>query len=330
MDNYKVKLVKNNLQIDITNIIGNLSWSNSINSLGTKLSFDTARNPKDKYLNVFDSVEVGSFIVLTNNNNEIFRGIVVTEDIEQYKKAFSCLDFAFYLNQNKIIKQFKAISVSNAITQLCNSYSIPIGKVCNIATLITNIYNEKSLAEIIKDMLNKATAETGLKYRLEMRKGKLFVEKYTDLVVQAKVQLAKNIASFNSLQAIASLKRSRSIIDMKNSIVVYSASESYNSVEATAKDTANMQQFGLLQDTIKVENKDIAQARNIASKKLAELSKIITSTNIEILGNDELNAGRILHLNLASYDINGDFLIKDCKHTYNNGLHKCSLSLEEL
>ena len=85
MDNYTLFLIKDNkAKHNITNLISNLSWSDNIDTLGTQLSFDFTRNREDSFLVKKDLVETGDKLILTNNNKEIFRGIITDLDWSRY------------------------------------------------------------------------------------------------------------------------------------------------------------------------------------------------------------------------------------------------------
>lgn len=110
------------------------------------------------------------------------------------------------------MKQYDGISVSEAIRQLCNEFNIPIGNIVEIPTLVKAIYNGNKVSDIIRDLLKKATAERGEKYRFEVRLNKLYVERYTDLIIDAKYvpytgekNLTLLICRGNTLQHILSL-----------------------------------------------------------------------------------------------------------------------------
>lgn len=327
MDNYSVKLIKKSKVYDITPVIGNLSWRSNIDALGVELSFEKA-NSTDNLFPKF-SINLGDFVILENNKKEIFRGIVTDESKDGiFNRSYVCYDFAFYLNKSKTIAQFKKARADSAIKQLCDKFSIPIGEITPMGTLISGIYFEKTVAEIIEDILSKVTKETGIKFRKEMRYGKFYIQKYTDLVVKATFKPAENVQAFDITKAIGSVSVSRSIADLKNSIQIISGSEKSTRVVATSESKESIAKYGLLQEVESIDEKDIAQARNIAKNRLAELNRIAESTSIELLGSDEVMAGRILELNEPITGLKGRYLVNEASHSYSNSIHKMQLSIE--
>lgn len=331
MDNYTLTLVKDNGSVrDITRLSGNLSWRDSIDTLGMELNVNVARNVEDRYMRGLDIVELGDKIILKNNSDEIFRGIIVDLSTEKYKKAITAFDYAFYLNQSRTIIQFNKVKADDAIKQLCGKFNVPMGSITSIPTTITKIYKDDTIADIIRDILKQATDSLGINYRLEMRAGKLHIEKYTDLIIKPRFKPAPNVASFNPLKVIGSISKTESIADMRNSILISSSDEKSSRVVAEVKDDNNIAKFGLLQEVESVDDKDIAQARNIAQNKLKELNRIGQDISIKLLGDDNVRAGRILEIDNDMFDLKGQYLVKDCTHSYQNRIHTMDLTLEKV
>lgn len=331
MDDYKITLIKDSGESkDITNYSGELSWRDSIDTLGMELNFDVARNTEDRYMKSYDIVEVGDKVILTNKEKEIFRGIIVDLGTQRYSKSVVSYDYAFYLNQSKTIIQFNKIRADEAIKQLCNKFNVPIGNITNIFIRITKIYKEDTISDIIKDILKMATDELGIKYRLEMREGKLYIEKYSDLIIKPKFKPASNLGSFNVLDATGDICKSESISDMRNSILISSGDEKSSKVLAEARDDINIAKFGLLQDVESVDDKDIAQAKNIANNKLKELNRVGQDISLELLGDDSVRSGRIIEVDNYMFDMKGRYLVKECTHSVQNRIHKMNITIEKV
>jgi hypothetical protein len=331
VDNYTLFLAKNTGQnLNITSLTGNLAWRDSVDSLGMELTFDVGRNAEDIYLAFYDLIELGDKVMLFNNNTEVFRGIITDLTTERYKKSITAFDYAFYLNQSKAVIQFYNVSVTTAVKQLCDTFSVPIGSIADISTLITKIYKDKTIAEIIKDMLEQATDELDIKYRLEMRAGELYIAKYTDLTVTATFQPAPNVAAFNVTNAIGSVTKKESIQTMRNSIQITSSDEQSSRIIATATDDNSIATYGLLQDVESVNDADTSQAANIASNKLAELNKVQQDISLTLLGDDVVRSARLIAITNDLFGLNGNYLVKSCTHTYKNLIHKMSLVVEEI
>lgn len=312
---HRIKLIQEKKVIDITDISGNVTLSNSVDSLGSSFNFDIARNFNDPNFATSETVKNGDFVKFIGEI-EMFFGIIIDIDTNKFKKSIKCLDFSFYLNKNKVIKQFKNIGASTAITQLCRDVGVPIGIVEEIKTSITKIYKNNTVAEIINDILKQAADETGNKYRLEINGGKLDLQKY------------KNIGVKSAYDFIGMTNKLESIVNMKNKILVTSNNQDETNILSSAVDEKSIKKYGMLQDILQVDPKDISKVRNIAKKKLEELNKIFTTSSIEVIGNDFLRSGRVFKVINKEFGLNGQYLIKNCTHSFPKGNHTARLELE--
>lgn len=311
---------------DITPVTTNYSRSDNVDALGMDFSFEMLVNGLDE--NYKEGLKVGGKILFANNGQTVFSGIL-TEDNRRgvNKRLYTAYDFAFYLNKSEAMKQFNNIAVSDAITQLCSEFNIPIGSITNIPTLVKKIYNGNTISDIIRDLLKLATAERGEKYRLEVRLNKFYIEKYSDLVVKGEYIPYSGAKAFNVADLPADYSATYSISDMRNRVTVVASSEKQAQIYGKAEDAESIKKYGLLTKIEKVDDKKAAQAQNIADKKLAELNKIHITRTQKFFGDDNVRAGRLMDFNLPLIDLVGRFLVKNCTHTYTPALHVMTLEL---
>lgn len=314
---YKIILIRENKNIDITNYCGSVNWSNSIDSLGASFKFSVARNYSDSNFKIVEDIKVGN-IIRFQNQKLLFIGVIIDCEKGKTYKNFNCLDFYFYLNQNKIVKQFNKINASTAILNLLQEVGASIGEFQEIATPITKIYKNKTIAEIIADILKQVSDELGIKYSLEINQGEFHLIKYKEIKLKAKLGIY-GVPTFN-----------QSITNMKNKITVISNDQDKIGIFTTVEDNESIKKYGQLQDIIQVDpdKNDISKVRNIASNKLKELNKVFTTATITVLGDNNLKAGKLLEVSIEEFDLKGYYLIKSCSHDYFKGNHTTRLQLE--
>lgn len=321
-------LIKDGQQIDITAISGNYSRSDNVNGLGMTFGFDIAINPDDQYW-IQDIPEPGDKLAFANNDQTVFEGIITDESKNgKRQRSYTAYDYGFYLNKNEVIAQFNDMAGDAAIKQLCGQFGIPVGSIAAIPTMIKQIYNGSALSDCIKDILQQATDEIGRKFRLEVRDNKLYIEDYTNLVIKAMYQPASNIAPFNVTLVPSNVSGGKSIVELKNTVVIASSKEKDVSVMAEVKDDSSITKFGMLRRVERVDDKDIAQVKNIAQNKLTELNKITQTQSLTLLGDDAIRAGRILEFDQPDIEMTGQYLVKNCTHSYSNHNHIMQLDLE--
>ena len=305
----------------ITPLVGSISRRSNINELGEQLHFDICYN-NNRYFPL-NPIDLGHIIVL-RNTEELFRGIVITENLDGNNTInYDCFDYAFYLNKSKGIYQFNGTRAKEAVESILNDFDIPIGKIEPLGIVVKKIYTGEVISDIIKDILDLAAKETGVKFRMEMRQGKIYIEKQQDQLIQATFRLAENLAEHDVTTAISSLSRQRSIDNMRNSIKITST----DNIVAEVKDNNLIKQYGLLQEVSKIDGKDIAQAKNIAQNMLKDLGKIIEDNSIEVPGDDRVRAGRLIEIQETTTGMSGKYLVNEVTHNIKNGIHLMSLGL---
>jgi len=313
----KLLYINNGTSKDISAISGSYSRSDNVDSLGMEFNFTLLNNPLDENYSG-NELEIGGKIICYNDSGKmIFSGIIVKydrSDVSYYK--YKCYDYGFYLNKSEVIIQFNNIPISEALNKLCSEYSIPIGSICQISTMVNKIYYGDTISDVIKDLLKLAGNELAKNYRLEVRENKLYIEKYEKLVISAVFNI---IGSFDS---------SYSIENMKNKITVVSSSEKNQQIFATEEDKANQNTFGILTKVEKIDDKKSSEAMQVAKNKLKELNKVTKTFSVTLFGNDDVRAGRVLVFNQPEINLKGAFLVKNCTHNYDGAEHYMRLDLE--
>ncbi|MEG0775500.1 hypothetical protein [Clostridium sp.] len=312
------KLIRNIGQMDVTGDVGYITRRSSINELAEQLDFNLSHNK-------VGLINPGNLVLLFNDNKEIYQGVVISDNAQGKNSIeYHAMDYAFYLNKNEDIYQFNT-TASDAIRTICQGYGIPIGYIVSIPTKIKKILSG-TLSDIIKEILELAEKDQGIKYTMEMIANKFYIEKKIDKVIKLTTNLFGT--NLDITKFIANPSRTRSIENMKNSIQIIQSGEESFKVITTARDYSLIERYGWLQQNYEIDEKDIAKAKNIANNMLKDLGKIFEDTSFELPGHDDARAGRILELSESFTGMSGRYLIKDCTHNIANGIHKMQLGLE--
>jgi hypothetical protein len=302
--------------IDITPAVGNLSWQNSIAELATTMSFDVAKTDA-QHIKIYLPRE-GSIIQMYTNV-EIFRGIVLTvDDGEKTKNTYTAADFGWYLNKSKETYQFNNMPASKAIRKVCADFNIDIDNIPALETKITKIYFDKTISEILQDILEQC----GGGYNLDMTPKGLRIYKIGSIYAYPEFRLSPNTQLLYSPNLRGYVSHSVSIEDMKNSIKVITETDGNYSVKKVVQDTGLIDKFGLLQEVVKIDPEK-ENANNVAQQKLSELSKTKETFSFEIIEAVEsyTRAGYVISVDGAN------FIIEGSGHSIENGIHYVKLDL---
>jgi len=301
---------------NITGVVGNLSWKSSINELAVTMDFDVAYSDAGYFTTI--PIAEGDVISL-KNGDEIFKGIILTENINgRSARKYTACDFAFYLNKSKETYQFNRMNAGKAIRKICSGFDVPVSYICPLTSTITKIYTDKPLSDIIKDILGDG-------YYMEMRPEGLYINKPENITISGVFSFAENLSPTPINKLISNPQVTRSIEAMKNSIKIISGDEKGFKVLKTVKDNTLINRYGLLQDVIKLEKGQ--DAVKVANSELEKLARVSVKSSLELLGDDNVRAGRYIELVEHITGINGVFLIESASHTLAGGVHKMKIDL---
>ena len=302
--------------IEITAYSGNISWQNTIDELATTLSFDVAKNDT-KHLNFYTPNE-GSIVNIVTNT-EIFRGIVLNvDDGSETVNKYTVCDFGWYLNKSSETYQFNRMPAKKAIMKICEDYGIPIETIPELNTEITEIYLDKVLSDIIKDIL----ALCGGGYNLDVTPKGVRIYRLGDLYAYPEFRITPNTRLIFSPSLRGNVSHSRSIEELKNSIKVVTEKDSVYSLVAVRRDEASIDNYGLLQKVVKIDPEK-ENPNTVADTELKELNKVAETFSCEVIEalDSYTRAGMII-------EVEGmDYLIEGSTHNIRHGIHFVKLDL---
>lgn len=305
----------------ITNIAGNLTWKNSIYELSTTMSFETPK-PVGAYLESLIQAPTVGDIVQQVTNAEIFRGVIISiDDGDRFVNKYSVVDLGWYLNKTKQTYQFKNITAADAIKELCIDLSVNIVMLPELPTNITEIYFDKTISDILTDILDKCDGD----YNYDFVPEGLRIYKIGELTAYPQFSIAANIPQVYSPDFRGEVSHSLSIENMKNSVKITSEKDSVYTELKVLQNRELIDKYGFLQEVVKIdtekENADV-----IAAQKLAELGKVDESFSFTVIEKYDsyTRAGEVISVDGA------DYVIESTDHSFKGGQHYNKLELRRL
>lgn len=321
--NYKLEYGRDGLKKDITKQCGNVSWTDSEDTLGVAFSFEFAKVKGHEIQN-------GDIIYFENleSDQNVFTGIVTSLDRGYLTDSIRCYDFAFYLNKSETIIQFNGVSATAALKALFRKVGIPYKDIPQMSTRIWKIFKGKVISEIIREILELVYLETGKRYKIAMTGMSLTIAEVSIDYTKAYASLASNLPRFDITKAVDKSSRlTESIEELKNAITIVSGDES-NTIIEHAKDHDSIKKYGLLEKVMTAPDKDEAQSRQSAKVLLKALNKVIKTSSIKLMGNDSVRAGQVIELFVPIIGLVGFYKVKNITHVISGGVYTMSLNVE--
>jgi len=322
-DMYKV-IIKDK---DVTDIIGNLTWRDTVDTLGVEVDFELPINRYDKKFEFLYDITLGDPIQILNAKGEVLvQAIIVTETPSGKITSFTAYDMAWYLNKSTVIKQFKKMIGNDCVKSLCKEIGIDV-EVSGLDTKIDKIYKDKAVSEVIKDIIEQCSQFNSKKFFIEFDNGTLKVMPYQKIKVFGTFEMQKD-KFININENIGGVSLSKSIVDMKNSVLVITENKGAIRTIGEEQDSKSIEKYGKLQEVVTLDEKEFSKANLVAKNELKKLNKITEDFSIDVLGDDNVKSGRVIDIDLPLFNLKGEYLIKESNHTISNHIHKISLKLE--
>lgn len=312
---------------DISDIIGNLTWRDTVDTLGVEVDFELPMNKYDKKFEFLYDITLGDPIQILNAKGEVLvQAIIVTETPNGKITSFTAYDMAWYLNKSTVIKQFKKMIGNDCVKSLCKEIGIDV-EVSGLDTKIDKIYKDKAVSEVIKDIIEQCSQFNSKKFFIEFDKNKLIVSPYKKIKVFGTFEIQKD-KFININENIGGVSLSKSIVDMKNSVLVITENKGAIRTIGEEQDSKSIEKYGKLQEVVTLDEKEFSKANLVAKNELKKLNRITEDFSIDVLGDDNVKSGRVIDIDLPLFNLKGEYLIKESNHTISNHIHKISLKLE--
>ena len=312
---------------DVTDIIGNLTWRDTVDTLGVEVDFELPINRYDKKFEFLYDITLGDPIQILNAKGEVLiQAIIVSETPNGKITSFTAYDMAWYLNKSTVIKQFKKMIGNDCVKSLCKEIGINV-EVTGLDTKIDKIYKDKAVSEVIKDIIEQCSQFNSKKFFIEFNNGTLKVMPYQKIKVFGTFEIQKD-KFININENIGGVSLSKSIVDMKNSVLVITENKGAIRTIGEEQDSKSIEKYGKLQEVVTLDEKEFSKANLVAKNELKKLNKITEDFSIDVLGDDNVKSGRVIDIDLPLFNLKGEYLIKESNHTISNHIHKISLKLE--
>lgn len=329
---YKVTLHKEKQVEDITKLVENLSWNESLDTVGVSLSFSVP-DTQDRYIS-HQNIVAGDIIIVSNDDGELIRAVVVSVSRDYPKRSIKAYDFGFYLNKNDLVIQFKNKSVSECLKELFGKVGVSVGSICDMPAQVDSVYI-KNVNEIINELIKIQQDNDGKKYYYELRGKAIYVFQLPAEPVDYIFKPAENVAEFDitDKKAHSRGKYTHSIENMKNRITAVVNSKTTGNMPAmeyTISDETNIKQYGLLAENYNVNSDDYKNIKSLAKNELEDKNKLKRELTMDFVGHEKARAGRVMHIVDEYLGINDYFRINSVSHKINGCIHTMSCDLEYL
>lgn len=306
---------------DVTRMLGDLSWKNSVDELATTMSFNIAKTDAQYLKDLMYVPEVGEIVRMVIDT-EVFTGVILSiDDGDKYVNKYTAADLGWYLNKTKQTYQFNKISALQAIKELCSDLSIPIDTIPDLTTIVDYIF----FSETVSDIIKKIIGQCGNDYNFDFTHDGLRIYKIGDIVATPMFQVASNVQKGKAVDFMGNLNHSKTLENTATSVKVVSTNNNIYKELVVKQNRDAIDKYGFIQEIVSIDEEK-ENADTVGQAKLDELCKLEEKMSFEII--EEMNsytrAGSVIEIDGTKY------LISNTQHQIKSGFHYVKMDVEKL
>lgn len=263
----------------------------------------------------------GDIVSVTYGDTKVFVGYIFERSVDKTGLiSVTAYDQTKYLN-NSDTYVFEKIKASDVIKRIAKDYSMDIGTIEDTGIVIPSIVeDDQTLFDIIYNALDKTVAAGNKVY--------VFYDDYGKLTLKSLDSMRVNLMLCED--TVGDYDYSSSIEDdVYNQIVLYYDDSKTNKREYfTASSKENINQWGLLRKTEKVDTSNGAQ--NLANLYLSMYNKKTRKLSIkDAFGRPDIRAGTLVPviMKVGELNLRNFMLVEKASHTWSNGKYFMNLDL---
>lgn len=314
--------------VDISNYLIKTTWSGDNSQAARKLEFSIAYNTpdKDKSFQALD-LKLGGYVYLfyrdtdTSDEAELFEGRIFyrKRSSNGYTMEFTAFDDLIYLAKSQIRAVIKG-KVPEAISQVCSEIGISVGTLPdNLTAEVNFLADDKSGTEALRMILGfQETADKAAGSETS----------YLPVCISGKINVVKKGELIEGYTATADTnvigtEHSESIEGMVNRI---KAVDDTGEVCQMFEDIDDTQHFGTIQKIYKMQAPKAGETVDNAKAARGKLVKQKDESSLKGLGYVQCISGYAI--TVQEEQLQGKFYILTDSHTFANGQHDMSLTLQ--
>lgn len=306
----------------IENMTTSVRWSGDIQQVSRKLEFDVLNsNPLTQDESSLIPFECGKEVRFYIDEKEVFRGIIFDVNFQHDGKvSITAYDESKYLTSNYDARILKSTTASRFIQTICKEFGVATGTITDTKYVISSmVLRGDSLWDMCQKVLSKTKDETGRKYWLYAKEGKLCLSERKEQIVRWVLEDDENLTSAS---------RRINIEELRNSVKVISGGDDKKSPSSVVSHSvSSMQKYGKMQLVEDVGELSKAKMQEKAKKLLEDKNKPKIDIQATAIGIIDVYAGRAVYVYDKLTGLNGGYYVQSDTHTFENGTHSMDLTL---
>lgn len=333
-------------KLDITNLVGDISWSGDENTFPRKLELQLNNTKNIKNGVRLIGYDVGNPIFFYEDGKELFRGFIFTRTLaSDGKESVIAYDELIYFTKISDTILVRNKQASDVLVSMMKKYGAPVGNIKPTGFKIKKLLlDNKTISDMATDMFEETKKSNGKSFKLRALNGKVdLIERASAAVKTISIDNVISASNEFSLEEVRTqVKVTKGTLDPPETTVKKTTTtkkpgpkpkpKKDNSAFVTyvVKDKNAIERFGVMQHLESMDDTStLAQMKAKADSLLKELKVPVTTVSIEFIGNSSCITGNIIEVKDNLSNLSGRYYISSDSHSWSGGIHKMSLQLSK-
>ena len=318
----KVYIIKGNTGYDVSNSFEKIVWSGrkgaAPRSCKLTLLDDDCVLEGVSYTRVPVDCENGDFCVVYEDDNELFRGMVISHKQNRKKRlTITAYDNAYSLANNKDSFCFTNSTATQIFNDLKRRLKLSGGTAVDTGYVIPELPKAKTTPwDVLLDALSLTYKATGRRYYISSSRGELSLLRRSENINQWVLEVGGNITDYEYTKSISGIKTRVRLLSKEDAVV-------YEKVNTELE-----KKIGMFAEVKSVDDDyNEAQMKELVQSVFAEKGIPSRSLKVSGIGITDSIAGGCVYVIIPHLGINRTFYIDEDTHTFNRHSHTMTLKL---
>lgn len=321
----KFILVKDKAGYDISDIVEKVTWSGRKNSPARSVQLQLLDDPDlgEQNRPGIDVYE-GHHLIFTENDSELFRGIIMSQSRSQDRKlTVTAYDNAIYLSNNKDSFSYSKKTLTEIFLDICKRYELTRGEVAAVTYKIPAVSKvNTTIYDILCIAMSKTYQATGERYYIVSKNGQLHLLRRKEQITKLVLETGQEGSEYGNLTQYTYTK------DISNTRTRLKLISEDGKTLTQWRDGELEERLGRMQDVQQPGDElSGAKLKQQAIIQLNELKKPIESLNVTALGISTIYSGIAVYISIPEIGIGRTFYVDSDSHTWESDYHSMKLTL---
>lgn len=267
-------------------------------------------------------IEEGWHCLFSYNGEELFRGIFMNSAADDMSLQLKAYDIGIYLSNNRDTFVYENKTATAVFLDVCSRFGIPVGSATPTDYSIPDLTKKKATGwDAIQDALSLDYNNTGSKHYVFSEKGKLYLRKRTENILQWVLEVDSNITKYRYSKSIESIKTRLKLLS-KEGTVLAQARETSGAME---------RKLGVFQEIdTPDESLTAAQIKSLAKTMLQEQAMPKRKLQLSgVIGIPDVISGVGVFIKIPHLELGETFYVDGDSHVFQDNMHTMTLTLSK-